>query len=654
MKTHSQTDMTARRFYLPFVGLFLLGACGGVSTDYDPGLPLVALPWADGMVAQRDVVLPVWGWTSPGSEVTVSMDREVQKTKAGLDGAWRVELAPRPAGGSHALSVSSAEEGAEISDILFGDVWVASGQSNMEWKVRTSDNAAVEIASADDGSIRHFYVPHEWSDKAEVALTGGPWAPADPQHVADFTAVGYFFARELRKHVDVPIGLMHTSWGGSRIEPWMSPKALGLSPEDAAALAQAQARQEDEAREEMRQLIGDFPESDPGLVDGVAHWAARDLDMSDWNTISVPAVWEQVGYAGLDGVVWFRTSVVLSEAEAASEALLALGTIDDNDITWVNGVEVGRTNAWNVARKYAVPACALHEGLNAIAVRVDDTGGNGGLYGSPDGLYLETQAQKHALSGDWSLRVGMVSLATGAAKNQVPMVLYNKMIHPLLDFPVKGFLWYQGESNASGQDAVDYAGQFKSMIMDWRSGWGVGDAPFLFVQLANFRAAKDEPSESDWAVLRESQSAALGLPNVGQAVITDIGEATDIHPTNKQDVGLRLSLAARHFAYGQEVVYAGPTYRGHRQDGSSIVIDYDHVGGGLEARRGPLAGFAVAGSDGLFHWADARIEGETVVVSSPSGIPAVAVRYAWADNPDRANLYNTQGLPAAPFRTDVP
>jgi sialate O-acetylesterase len=392
-------------------------------------------------------------------------------------------------------------------------------------------------------------------------------------------------------------------------------------------------------------------------VDGEARWAAPDFDDSAWFTMPVPAQWEAAGFEGMDGVAWYRTAFDLTEAEAAQGVTLGLGMIDDSDITWVNGVEVGRMdNAWNVARAYAVPPSALQAGTNVIAVRVEDFQGGGGIAGPPETVYLETVNGRRALPSAWRFMVGQVRLGDASNKNHVPTALWNKMVHPLLPYPVKGVIWYQGESNADVmEDAVAYRELFPTMIESWRAAWGQEAMPFLWVQLANYMAPDAEPpAASNWAVLREAQSATLTLPHTGQAVIIDLGEADDIHPRNKQDVGERLARAARKVAYGEDLVHSGPTYRSYDVQDGRVIVSFDHVGGGLVARGGDLGGFAVAGPDGRFVWADARIEGDRVVVWSDEVSEPVTVRYAWGNNPEDASLYNAEGLPADPFRTDRP
>lgn len=607
----------------------------------------------DGMVIQRGARVPIRGTAAPGTEVRVSFDGGEWTSRAGEDGRWAVRLPPRGAGGPYELVINAAGERRVITDVMVGDVWVASGQSNMEWPVADAMNGAREVASADDPGIRHIRVPRSWSYRPEPELAGGTWEVSDPEHVGAHSAVAYFFARELRHHVDVPIGIINNSWGGARIEPFMSAGALGLGAEEVASIQRQEEATRERRLEALRERIGSLPATDRGTVDGRPLWAERDLDESAWHSVPVPGLWESAGYDGLDGIGWYRRTFELTEAEAAAPLQLGVGMIDDSDITWVNGHEVGRTvNAWNRARTYTVPATVLRSGANVVAVRVEDTGGGGGINGTRDLLYIETSTGRRSLAGEWRFRVGAVSQDVESEKNQVPTILYNQMVHPLVDYPIKGVIWYQGESNAYPEAAYEYRDQFRAMIRDWREAWGQDELPFLWVQLANFMEPADGTGPSDWAMLRESQGEALSLPGTAQVVAIDLGVADDIHPRNKQAVGARLARAARAVAYGQDVVYSGPVYRSHAIEGDAVRITFDHVGSGLVARDGDPGGFAVAGADGRFVRADARIEGDEVVVWSDAVPDPVAVRYAWADNPIGANLYNAEGLPAAPFRTD--
>lgn len=611
----------------------------------------------EGMVLQRDVPVAIWGWAEEGTEVTVTFDGQAHAARTGADGRWTVTLPARGAGGPYRMTIDGGGESFEIGDVLVGDVWLCSGQSNMEFPVSRALDFPAEAAAATDRKIRHFQVPKSSAGRPEEELAGGEWVVTSPETVGDFTAVGYFFARELRRHVDVPIGLLHSSWGGSRIEPWMSAEALGLGDdeEDAYQVVERQMKEESARRlADLRKKIGDVPDEDQGMDGDRPVWADPALDDSGWERMSLPGRWEELGYPGLDGVVWFRRTLSLTAEEAAAATEIGLGKIDDGDVVWINGRRVGGLElSWDKLRVYALGAGTLHAGENVVAVRVEDTGGGGGMYGPADAMYLDLGDKRRPLDGEWLFRVGAFRFDPNNNANQFPTLLYNKMIYPMLSYPIKGVLWYQGESNTGPDDAYKYRSLFVTMIEDWRRLWRVGDFPFLFVQLANYLAPVEEPSESNWAMVRESQSAALVLPKTAQAVIIDIGDADDVHPRDKQDVGLRLSLAARHVAYGEkDIVYSGPTYRDHEIRDGKVVLAFDHVGGGLVARGGDLREFAIAGADLHFVWAQAKIDGEKIVVWS-DGVPEpVAVRYAWADNPDGANLYNSEGLPASPFRTD--
>jgi sialate O-acetylesterase len=608
----------------------------------------------DGMVMQRAAKVPVWGWAKAGAKVDVTFDGKHYAGTADAAGAWKVTLPPMKAGGPHEMSIASNGEQLQVHDILVGDVWICSGQSNMEFTVSSANNAAQETAAANDAEIRQFKVPRSWAWGPEPDLAGGAWQRADPAHVGDFTAVGYFFARELRKTSKIPIGLINTSWGGSRIEPWMSPRALGTDSAGVAKIIAAENASVQRTVNNLRAKVGNVGDHDPGLVNGNAVWADPALDESAWASIDAPKGWEEAGYDGLDGVAWYRTSFDLTPDEAKSGVTLGLGMIDDSDDSWVNGHRVGGMHdAWNVQRRYDVPATALVPGRNVIAVRVEDTGGGGGITGDPDSVYVQVGATRRPLAGNWKFKVATILVSTSGNMNQVPTVLWNKMINPLLPYPIKGALWYQGESNASPADAFEYRKKFASMITDWRKRWNVGEFPFLWVQLANFMAVDTVPNpNSSWAMLRESQTATLALPNTAQAVIIDLGETNDIHPKNKQDVGKRLALAARKVAYGEAVVYSGPMYRSHAIRGGRVTLAFNSASG-LRTRGGsPVRGFAIAGADKHFVWANATIDGNRVIVWSDKVPRPVAVRYAWGDNPLDANLYNAAGLPTSPFRTD--
>jgi sialate O-acetylesterase len=615
--------------------------------------------FSDGMVLQRFAPVTLWGWAVPGTPVAVMVRARTALTRADANGAWRVRLPTLPEGGPYEIHIEGARSRLVLRDVMVGDVWVASGQSNMEFHVDQVTNAQAEIAAAHDPQIRHFTVPESWSEQPQGDVAGGSWEPADPAHVGHFSAVAYFFARDLRPVLKVPIGIIHTSWGGSNIETWLSREAQGFTDSAFAATMRRERARDEALRQGLRARIGSLPSVDSGMVDGRAAWAAPELDDSGWATINVPGIWEGQGYDGLDGVAWYRTAFTLTEDEAHRGVTIGLGMIDDNDVTWINGVEVGRTNGYSVRRGYTVAASALRPGRNVLAVRVEDGAGGGGIYGAPETVFLEAGGARRAFDAAWRFRVGQVTFGEdGQRINKIPTVLYNRMIHPLLGLPIRGVIWYQGESNANDDaQAAAYRAQFATLIRSWRREWGSwgGDFAFLWAQLPNFGAPDSvPPARAAWATLRESQAAALVLPRTGQAVTIDVGEAGDIHPRNKQDVGRRLARVARAVAYGERVESSGPTYRAHTVHGGRVEIDFDHAAGGLVSRSpgGELAGFAVAGPDRRWVWAHARVEGSRVVVWSDAVPNPVAVRYAWTNGPVGLSLYNREDLPAAPFRTD--
>lgn len=610
----------------------------------------------DHVVLQRDQPIPIPGQAGPRERITLEWQGVTYETRAGKDGRWQITLPPAKAGGPFSIKVSTRRQALTIQDILVGDVWICSGQSNMEWILADTEGADTVMARVQDSGIRHFKIPKSAANTPQDTLAGGEWVVATSQTVANFTAVGYYFARELRQHAGVPIGLINTSWGGSRIEPWMDAQTLALSDDIAKVLQQQDVTRRAELEQWLIRKFGAAPTEDKG---GRENWQSSATDATSWPTMALPDLWESQGLDRLDGVVWFRHTVQLSSQQAGQAAYLGLGMIDDSDQTWVNGQFVGETTMrYNAIRRYAIPAGVLKPGLNTIVVRVDDTGGGGGIYGNADSLYLQVGGERISLQGSWQYRLGKAYLNTAQqTANQQPTKLYNFMIHPLIWFPIKGVTWYQGESNAnSDTEAKAYVDLFTRLIISWRQHWGQPELPFFWVQLANFRAAKDQPGASSWATLRESQSKTLALPQTGQAVIIDIGNADDIHPRNKRDVGYRLALPARRLVYGEtNLVTSGPALKELRPEGNRIRLRFASVGSGLEARRdryGYLRGFTIAGADQQFHWAQAYIEGDEIVVWSAAVPEPVAVRYAWADNPADANLYNREGLPASPFRTD--
>lgn len=630
--------------------------CNSVIVLGEVTLPKV---FTSNMVLQRDKTVQIWGWADKNEKVKIYFNNQVVATRADKNGAWDAELSAMEAGGPYELVIKGKND-IKLENILIGDVWICSGQSNMAWQVQNSNHAEEEMANANYEDIRLFTVPRELKFEPAKDISGGEWLVCNPENVASFSAVGYFFGRHIHKEIGVPVGLISDNWGGTVVETWISEEAVSTIDDFSNQLEEMKSIDLEsdlkKTEERRKQLLEDIGE-EKGIVDGKALWARSGIDLSEWKNMQIPQLWENAGLNGVDGTVWFRSEFNLTEEEAENPVSVYLGPIDDSDVSYINGKEIGSTtDKYDEPRIYFVPEEIVKPGKNTLVVKVIDTGGGGGIYGDKDDLYIQTSQGKIALGGEWKYRISPSGLKINPVQrspNSYPTLLFNGMINPVIPFTIKGAIWYQGESNASR--AYQYRKLFPLMINDWRNKWGQGDFPFLFVQLANFKQPVDEPKDDEWAELREAQLMTLSVPNTGMAVTIDIGEADDIHPRNKQEVGRRLGLAAEKVAYDKDVVYSGPLYKSMEKDGDKIKIHFSNVGSGLQVRDkyGYLQGFSIAGPDKEFKWAKAYIEDEnTVVVYNNMVKQPVAVRYAWAANPDDANLYNKEGLPASPFRTD--
>jgi sialate O-acetylesterase len=612
--------------------------------------------FGNNMVLQQNVPIPVWGWALAGEKVTVSLGKQKVTIKADINGKWMVKLNAIPAGGPFEMSVQGKNR-IELKNIMVGEVWICSGQSNMEFNVKQGKEAESEIANGTYPQIRLFTVNKKISLKPIDDLDEGEWVECSPETVGIFSAVGYFFGRQLYKILNVPIGLIHSSWGGTNIESWMSSQTISTNPDfndQMKAASQASLdNMEKETEYKLKAWVDKVQNNDEGIK---GKWQNPGYDAKDWQTMELPTAWESAGLPGLDGVVWFRKEFSVGAEDLNTAITLSLGPIDDSDDTYINGQLVGSNwEKYNLPRVYTINPRFLSPGKNIIMVRVIDSGGDGGIWGDKSQMYVQFGNKKVALSGAWQYKVGIKLEAAptySAGPNAFPTLLYNAMINPLVPFAIKGAIWYQGENNAGR--AYQYRTLFPAMITDWRTKWGEGDFTFLWVQLANFMKSNDQPVGSEWAELREAQTMTLKLPKTGMALAIDIGQADDIHPKNKQDVGYRLALNALKIAYDKNVVNSGPSYKAMNIEENKIRLSFENMGSGLMAKDkyNYLKGFAIAGNDKKFYWANAIIENNSVLVWSDKVKTPAAVRYAWADNPDDANLYNQEGLPAVPFRTD--
>lgn len=613
--------------------------------------------FSDNMVIQREREVRIWGWGDAGSSVTVEIGNQLVKTKVGKTGSWSVSLKPLPVGGPYTLKVSEKKSEIIVNNILSGDVWLCSGQSNMEMKLTGANNPEEEIQKANYPEIRTFNVPRDISYKEEY-LVQGNWSVCNPANAGSFSAVAYFFARKIYEETSVPIGIINSSWGGTTAESWTGLDAYNTLPSefikkysDSGALKKAEAyfAQNEKNKITYDQAIA----NDAGLLE---RWFEESTNTSDWKSIKVPQSWNLNELARIDGVVWLRYNFELEKSVKDQQALVSLGGIGDDDIVWVNGVKVGETEGKFKNRNYFLPINLLKKGTNNITVRVTDKTNNGGLYGRKEDVFVRIGNERQELAGTWKYKISVTSKEydyENVWRNSYPSLTYNRMLHPLIQFNIKGVVWYQGEQNTGKKTGAHYSTVLANLIKSWRQDWGYV-FPFYIIQLPNFRKQDKTPSQSDWAELREAQASALSLPQTGLIVTTDLGEAGDIHPRNKKDVGERVALKALNEIYGKtDIIHSGPQVATIEFENNKVVMSFNETGTGLISsdNYGYLKGFAVAGEDKCFYWAQATIVGNEVIVSSDNVAKPIAVRYNWADNPD-GTLFNKEGLPAIPFRSD--
>jgi sialate O-acetylesterase len=642
------------RFCVQTLLLFLTVILSQAVTHAQIKLPKI---FGDNMVLQRELKIPVWGISSPGANIIADLGNKKATTKADQEGKWMVHLPKFKAGGPYTLKIyeeGKPGEGVVLSGILVGDVWLASGQSNMEWQVQQAKDASVEIANANFPQMRFLIVNHSNEVKPQTDISTGGWKVFDSSSVKELSAVAYFFARKIHVDQNVPIGIVQSTWGGTRIEPWTSREMLLTSPitrEWTLSADTLHYDREDIIKDSLKQVrfweIVYNPQNNAEKI-----FTAPEYDDSGWTDITMPNVLKNFGIGYYEGMVWMRKKISLPESYSGKDLTINLGHPEMTYSLYFNGSEICK-NKWysNATHSYTIPAGSVQPGENTIAVRIAMLWGGGGLNPAND-IYITDGSTEITLAGKWLYKKDLEPLIPKMSNNQgYPTVLFNSMINPLIPYGIKGFLWYQGESNA--EEAYNYRELFPMLITDWRKHWQQGKLPFLFVQLANFMKRKPLPSESEWAELREAQTMALSLPNTGMACAIDIGDAGTIHPLSKQEVGYRLALIANKTVYKQDgITISGPMYKSYQKEGNHIRIRFSSIGSGLSTSDGEkLKGFAIAGDDKQFHWAKAVIEGNEVVVYCDDVENPKAVRYAWADNPE-CNLVNAEGLPAVPFRTD--
>jgi sialate O-acetylesterase len=619
---------------------------------------------SNGVVLQRDSKIPLWGWASPNEKVTIQFNKKKYKTTASAEGKWEVKLPKMKAGGPYSMTVSG-KNSIEIKDILIGDVWLCSGQSNMQHQLYKNEIIyANDIATANYPEIRNFKIPQTTSINGEKEeLEGGFWQKAVGENIKPFSAVSYFFAKKIYEKYNVPIGLINASVGGTPIEAWIPKEGFKTHPDILKIIEE----NKDTAfvNNQKRKLYNNTSASkikDKGLI-GEKPWYAIDFVPKNWRQINIPGYWEDQGIKDLNGVVWYRREIEIPPSMVGSKATVFLGRIVDADELYINGYLIGNTTYKYPQRRYTVPENLLKAGKNTFVLKVTNNNGKGGFV-SDKPYYVSTEKDTVDLKGYWNYKVGAVFKPIDYSKNEKnnqnirrinpqnePTSLYNAMLAPFNQTPLKGILWYQGESNA-GRPST-YKGYMDALVTGWRAVFNQPNLPFIYAQLPNYMDVSYLPEESSWAELREAQLKALSNHNTAMTVNIDLGEWNDVHPKNKKDVGKRMALAALNLAYNETIVSSGPLYKDYEIKGSKVIIAFNHLGSGLISNDGEaLSEFSIAGKDKKFVWANAKIEGDKVIVWNDTIENPTYVRYAWADNPDNPNLYNKEGLPASPFRIE--
>ena len=628
----------------------------------------VVLPsvFTDNMVLQQKTDITFYGDATKNKQLTVKTgwNGKEYHTEADGQGKWSLKIPTPAAGGPYEITFSDGKK-LQLKNVMIGEVWFCSGQSNMEMPVAGWGkvmNYEQEIAEAAYPAIRLFQVKKNTSlaPLKEVESTLGGWQECSSATVPEFSALAYFYARALWKELNVPIGVIDCTWGGTPAEAWTNHETLrqvmGFREEmdKLERLGFDPNRMEQAYSEERAHWQSLFTEKDKGMENGKLCWTAPSLSEEDWQTISLPGYWEGKGLKDFDGIIWFRRSLEIPAEWAGKPLTLRLGMIDDEDITYFNGVEIARGAGYMTPRTYTIPAKLVKAGKAVLAVRVSDFGGEGGIHGKAEELYVEADGKRISLAGDWKYRIGLSLKGFPPApvspiqSSSYPTVLFNAMVKPWTAFPIKGVIWYQGEANVGRSE--QYEDLFPALITDWRRQWR-SDFPFYFVQLANFMESKKIQPNSEWAALREAQTKALKLDQVGMAVTIDIGLADDIHPKNKQEVGRRLALLALAGSYGKNVSSSAPVFQNYIIKGDKMELDFGQKQDGFQIKGTTLKGFTIAGPDRVFYPAEAMVQNGKIIVSSPKVSVPLAARYGWADNPD-CNLYGENGLPVAPFRTD--
>jgi len=619
--------------------------------------PFVSPIFGDNMVLQRGKPNAIWGWSQPGDTVRVEIEEHASTATAGADGRWQAKIQPPAPGGPYTVRITGRQS-VELHGVLVGDVWICAGQSNMQFGLAQARNGADEVKAADHPEIR-FYVVGQRSSYSPVDVPRGTWKIVSPGSLGGrgggISAVAYFFGRRLQESVHVPIGLVQEAVGGVPAETFVSAEALRPLKDFDAGIAEVERRAKMGGPQYGNYIMHWYDEYDAGSRGG--SWADPALDDSSWKPVPIPGGFKELGVGDVPSLCYFRKEIMLPDTLPEGMARLYLGSIEKMDTAYINGRQVGASSWVENPRVYFVPNGVLKPGRNLITIRVFKMKPGGGFLGKPDELHLNLgDATVIPLSGEWKgkvavdarppqpLPLGFENLPT------MPGVLHMGMLEPIAPLAITGAIWYQGESNV--ERAYQYRKLLPAMVADWRKLFGQGNFPFYIVSLPAFQHRSDAPKEDSWAEMREAQAlAAKNVPNSCLAVTIDSGDPDNIHPVDKEVVGNRLAYCALGEYYGQKIPHDGPTLASVERLPGALKLHFDHTDGGLAVKGEKLVEFSIAGDDRKWYWADARIDGDSVIVSSNSVPDPKAARYAWQANP-QATLFNGAGLPASPFRTD--
>ena len=654
-----------RRTFLKNIGQLTLAtgfatwwmSCGEPEiNEIDKGEPFlkVANIFRDNMVLQRDEPIPIWGWSNQKKTIQVFFNKKKYATRANSkSGFWKIELPKMPAGGPVEIEIKQDTHVSKFSNILIGDVFLCSGQSNMEWPMGRVENAEEDIQNSKDSFIRYFKIPRAFSILPEKEVAGGEWVTCNPETVPSYSAISYYFSKHLRQHYDVPIGIVNATKGGSGIKMWMSDKSLKINNLKEVVENKIQGHIDLLSKE-----YGPI-NTKPSGADS-KQFFAFDVDDKLWAKVGFPMQWGAVNFMKMLGKIWYRKSFYLDEIPSAETSCsISLGQIDDADVTYINGVKIGATQqVYEPARVYSIQPSILKKGKNVVALQIENFAEFGGVHGNVNDLFFQIGETKKSIAGDWKMKSELIRFNHDwlFEQGEIPSVLYNSMIAPLAHFPFKAILWYQGEGDAvdSLEGLHNYRFLFENLINFWRALFSKPELPFIFAQLSNANSKCPQPQESLWARLRESQSYVLHLPNTAQVINIDSGQhENSLHPQNKPTAGKRFSLAVRKLVYGENIIADGLTFDRMEKDGKNLNLYFLNIGKGLLLKNGnEVNNIAIAGSDKKFLWANSRIEGNKIILWNDKIKEPIAARYAWCDNPFDANLYNSEELPAVPFRTD--